>query len=121
MDFHLGRDTTRLILVPVYFSFFRCNLGPAATATPPVFTEKKLEQFNPPLYAPRKKTRFVGLKKINISVLHVFCSVVLPIGGLESTSVLRETELLRDVLRLSCRAAERDLMQTASKGHWTDG
>lgn len=42
-------------------------------------------------------------------------------GGLESTSVLRETELLRDVLRLSCRAAERDLMQTASKGHWTDG
>jgi len=42
-------------------------------------------------------------------------------GGLESTSVLRETELLRDVLRLSCRAVERDLMQTASKGHWTDG
>ena len=35
--------------------------------------------------------------------------------------MLRETELLRDVLRLSCRAADRDLMQTASKGHWTDG
>lgn len=41
--------------------------------------------------------------------------------GLETLSMARETELLRDVLRSACRAAERDLMQTASKGHWTDG
>ncbi|CAK9003395.1 Protein phosphatase 2C 53 (OsPP2C53) (ABI1-like protein 2) (OsABI-LIKE2) (OsABIL2) [Durusdinium trenchii] len=41
--------------------------------------------------------------------------------GVDTLSCARETELLRDVLRSSCRAAERDLMLTASKGHWTDG
>lgn len=45
----------------------------------------------------------------------------LPQGGLDGLSCARETELLRDALRLACRAAERDLMQSASKGHWTDG
>ena len=42
-------------------------------------------------------------------------------AGIDSLSSAREAELLRDALRGACRAAERDLMQTASQKHWTDG